>query len=364
MAHRVTLIPGDGIGPELTEATRRVLEASGAEFDWDVQFAGTDVMDQNDGNPLPDHVLDAIRETGVALKGPITTPVGSGFRSVNVGLRKALDLYGQVRPCKSYEGVRSRFDDVDLVLIRENTEDLYAGIEYEQGGDEAEELIAWIEKHGGKLRHRDAGISIKPLSVTGTRRIVQFAFDYARRNGRRKVTAVHKANIMKFTDGLYLRVAKEVAAANSDIDFDDRIVDNMCMQLVQRPEEYDVLVCPNLYGDIVSDLAAGMIGGLGMAPGGNFGEEAAIFEPTHGSAPKYAGQNKANPMAQMLSGVMMLRHLDEHEAADRLESAIAGVIREGKSVTYDMKPTRDDPTAVGTSEVADAIIEQLGVRVA
>ena len=364
MAHRVTLIPGDGIGPELTEATRRVLEASGAEFDWDVRFAGTDVMEQNDGNPLPDHVLGAIRETGVALKGPITTPVGSGFRSVNVGLRKALDLYGQVRPCKSYEGVRSRFDDVDLVLIRENTEDLYAGIEYEQGGDEAEELIAWIEKHGGKLRHRDAGISIKPLSVTGTRRIVQFAFDYARRNGRRKVTAVHKANIMKFTDGLYLRVAHEVAAENSDIDFDDRIVDNMCMQLVQRPEEYDVLVCPNLYGDIVSDLAAGMIGGLGMAPGGNFGEEAAIFEPTHGSAPKYAGQNKANPMAQMLSGVMMLRHLDEHEAADRLESAIAGVIREGKSVTYDMKPTRDDPTAVGTSEVADAIIEQLGVRVA
>jgi isocitrate dehydrogenase (NAD+) len=364
MAHRVTLIPGDGIGPELTEATRRVLEASGAEFDWDVQYAGTDVMDEHEGNPLPDHVLDAIRETGVALKGPITTPVGSGFRSVNVGLRKALDLYGQVRPCKSYEGVRSRFDDVDLVLIRENTEDLYAGIEYEQGAEEAEELIAWIEKHGGKLRHRDAGISIKPLSVTGTRRIVQFAFDYARRNGRRKVTAVHKANIMKFTDGLYLRVAQEVAAENSDIEFDDRIVDNMCMQLVQRPEEYDVLVCPNLYGDIVSDLAAGMIGGLGMAPGGNFGEEAAIFEPTHGSAPKYAGQNKANPMAQMLSGVMMLRHLDEQEAADRVESAIAEVIREGKSVTYDMKPTRDDPTAVGTSEVADAIIEKLGVRVA
>jgi isocitrate dehydrogenase (NAD+) len=364
MAHRVTLIPGDGIGPELTDATRRVLEASGAEFDWDVQYAGTDVMDQNDGNPLPDHVLDAIRETGVALKGPITTPVGSGFRSVNVGLRKALDLYGQVRPCKSYEGVRSRFDDVDLVLIRENTEDLYAGIEYEQGTDEAEELIVWIEKHGGKLRHSDAGISIKPLSVSGTRRIVQFAFDYARKNGRRKVTAVHKANIMKFTDGLYLRVAQEVAAENADIEFDDRIVDNMCMQLVQRPEEYDVLVCPNLYGDIVSDLAAGMIGGLGMAPGGNFGDSAAIFEPTHGSAPKYAGQNKTNPMAQMLSGVMMLRHLEEHEAADRVESAIAEVIREGKSVTYDMKPTRDDPTAVGTSEVADAIIEKLGVRVA
>ncbi|HEY7707110.1 MAG TPA: isocitrate/isopropylmalate dehydrogenase family protein [Gaiellaceae bacterium] len=363
MAHRVTLIPGDGIGPELTEATRRVLEASGVEFDWDVQYAGTDVMDQNDGNPLPDHVLDAIRETGVALKGPITTPVGGGFRSVNVGLRKALDLYGQVRPCKSYEGVRSRFDDVDLVLIRENTEDLYAGIEYEQGTDDVEELIGWIEKHGGKLRHRDAGISIKPLSVSGTRRIVQFAFDYARKNGRRKVTAVHKANIMKFTDGLYLRVAQEVAAENSDIEFDDRIVDNMCMQLVQRPEEYDVLVLPNLYGDVLSDLAAGMIGGLGMAPGANYGENAAVFEPTHGSAPKYTGQNRVNPMAMMLSGVMMLRHLEERDAADRLEGAIAEVIREGRSVTYDMKPTRDDPTAVGTSEVADAIIEQMGVRV-
>jgi isocitrate dehydrogenase (NAD+) len=320
-------------------------------------------MEEHGGNPLPEHVLDSIRDNGVALKGPITTPVGGGFRSVNVTLRKALDLYGQVRPCKSYEGVRSRFDDVDLVVIRENTEDLYAGIEYEEGTDAARELIEWIEAHGGRLRNRDAGISIKPLSVTGTRRIVQFAFDYARRNGRRKVTAVHKANIMKFTDGLYLRVAREVAEENSDIEFDDRIVDNMSMQLVQRPEEYDVLVCPNLYGDIVSDLCAGMIGGLGMAPGGNFGESTAIFEPTHGSAPKYAGQNKVNPMAQMLSGVMMLHHLEEHEAAERLEAAIADVIREGKSVTYDMKPARDDPTAVGTSEVADAIIDKLGVRV-
>jgi isocitrate dehydrogenase (NAD+) len=363
MAHRVTLIPGDGIGPELTEATRRVIEATGAEFDWDLQYAGADVMEEHGGNPLPEHVLDSIRDNGVALKGPITTPVGGGFRSVNVTLRKALDLYGQVRPCKSYEGVRSRFDDVDLVVIRENTEDLYAGIEYEEGTDAARELIEWIEAHGGRLRNRDAGISIKPLSVTGTRRIVQFAFDYARRNGRRKVTAVHKANIMKFTDGLYLRVAREVAEENSDIEFDDRIVDNMSMQLVQRPEEYDVLVCPNLYGDIVSDLCAGMIGGLGMAPGGNFGESTAIFEPTHGSAPKYAGQNKVNPMAQMLSGVMMLHHLEEHDAAERLEAAIADVIREGKSVTYDMKPARDDPTAVGTSEVADAIIDKLGVRV-
>jgi isocitrate dehydrogenase (NAD+) len=363
VAHEVTLIPGDGTGPELAEASRRVLEATGVEFDWDVQHAGADVMDQFGGNPLPEQTLESIRRTGVAIKGPITTPVGGGFRSVNVGLRKALDLYGQVRPCKTYEGVRTRFDDVDVIIVRENTEDLYAGIEYEQGKPETRELIDWIEAHGGKLRHKDAGISIKPLSVSGTRRIVQFAFDYARRNGRRKVTAVHKANIMKFTDGLYLHVAREVAEENSDVEFDDRIVDNMCMQLVQRPDEYDVLVLPNLYGDIVSDLAAGMIGGLGMAPGANFGEAAAIFEPTHGSAPKYAGQNKVNPMAMLLSGMLMLRHLDEIEAADRLEGAIADVIREGASVTYDMKPSRDDPTAVGTSEVADAILDKMGARV-
>jgi len=363
VAHRVILIPGDGTGPELTEATRRVLDATGVEFDWDVREAGADVMDKHGGNPLPPDVLDAIREAGVALKGPITTPVGGGFRSVNVALRKELDMYGQVRPCKTYPGVRTRFEDVDLIVVRENTEDLYAGIEYEQGTAEAEELVGWIEAHGGTLRNRDAGISIKPISVTGTRRIVQFAFDYARRNGRRKVTAVHKANIMKFTDGLYLRVAREVAAENDDIEFDDRIVDNMCMQLVQRPEEYDVLVLPNLYGDVVSDLCAGMIGGLGLAPGANYGEGVAVFEPTHGSAPKYAGQNKVNPMAQMLSGMLMLRHLDEVPAADALERAIADVIREGKSVTYDMKPTRTDPTAVGTSEVADAIVEKLGAGV-
>jgi len=364
VAHRVTLIPGDGTGPELTEATRRVLEATGVEFDWDVREAGADVMDRYGGNPLPEDVLDAIRDTGVALKGPITTPVGGGFRSVNVALRKSLDLYAQVRPCKTYAGVRTRFEDVDLIVVRENTEDLYAGIEYEQGSDEAQELIDWIKSKGGRLAHDDAGISIKPISVSGTRRIVQFAFDYARRNDRRKVTAVHKANIMKFSDGLYLHVAREVAAENDDIEFDDRIVDNMCMQLVQRPEEYDVLVLPNLYGDVLSDLCAGMIGGLGLAPGANFGEGIAIFEPTHGSAPKYAGQNKVNPMAQLLSGMLMLRHLEENDAADNLEQAIAGVIREGKNVTYDMKPTRDDPTAVGTSEVADAIIEKLGARVA
>ena len=364
MGHRVILIPGDGTGPELTEATRRVLEATGVEFDWDVREAGADAMEKHGGNPLPDDVLDAIRETGVALKGPITTPIGGGFRSVNVALRKSLDLYGQVRPCKTYPGVRTRFEDVDLIIVRENTEDLYAGIEYEEGSEEAQELIEWIESKGDKLAHDDAGISIKPISISGSRRIVQFAFDYARRNGRRKVTAVHKANIMKFSDGLYLRVAREVAAENLDIEFDDRIVDNMCMQLVQRPEEYDVLVLPNLYGDVLSDLCAGMIGGLGLAPGANFGEDIAIFEPTHGSAPKYTGQNKVNPMAQMLSGMLMLRHLDEQAAADSLEQAIAEVIREGESVTYDMKPTRGDPSAVGTSEVADAIVDKLGARVA
>jgi isocitrate dehydrogenase (NAD+) len=363
MAHRVVLIPGDGTGPELTEATRRVLEATGVEFAWDVREAGADVMDKHDGNPLPPDVLDAIRDAGVALKGPITTPIGGGFRSVNVALRKELDMYAQVRPCKTYPGVRTRFEDVDLIIIRENTEDLYAGIEFEQSTPDAEELISWIESKGGKLRWRDAGISIKPISVTGTRRIFEFAFDYARKNGRHKITAVHKANIMKFTDGLWLQVAREVAEENSDIEFDDRIVDNMCMQLVQRPEEYDMLVLPNLYGDVLSDLCAGMIGGLGLAPGGNFAEGVAVFEPTHGSAPKYAGQNKVNPMAQLLSGMLMLRHLDERDAADRLESAIAEVIAEGDSVTYDMKPSRDDPSAVGTSEVADAIIEKLGAGV-
>jgi isocitrate dehydrogenase (NAD+) len=363
MAHRVTFIPGDGTGPEIAEATRRVLEATGAEFDWDVQHAGADVMDEYGGNPLPEHVLDSIKQNGVALKGPITTPVGTGFRSVNVALRKTLDLFGQVRPCKSYPGVRSRYQDVDLVVVRENTEDLYAGIEFEEGSSHARELIDWVENHGHSGLRSDSGISLKPISVARTRRIVEFALDYARKHGRRKVTAVHKANIMKFTDGLFLRVAREVAEEAGDVEFEDRIVDNLSMQLVQRPEEYDVLVCPNLYGDIVSDLCAGLIGGLGLAPGGNFGAHAAVFEPTHGSAPKYAGQNRVNPMAMMLSGVMMLRHLDEPEAADRVEGAIAAVIAEGKSVTYDMKASRDDTTAVGTSDVADAVIDEMGVRV-
>jgi isocitrate dehydrogenase (NAD+) len=363
MAHRVTFIPGDGTGPEIAEATRRVLEASGAELEWDVQLAGADVMEEHGGNPLPDPVLDSIKQNGVALKGPITTPVGTGFRSVNVALRKTLDLYGQVRPCKSYSGVRSRHDDVDLVVIRENTEDLYAGIEFEEGTSHARDLIDWVEHHGHPRLRDDSGISLKPISIAGSRRIVEFAFDYARKSGRSKITAVHKANIMKFTDGLFLRVAREVAEENPDLEFEDRIVDNLSMQLVQRPEEYDVLVCPNLYGDIVSDLCAGLIGGLGLAPGGNFGTHAAVFEPTHGSAPKYKGQNRVNPMAMMLSGVMMLRHLEEHEAAERVEAAIAAVIAEGRAVTYDMKAARDDPTAVGTSEVADAVIDKMGVRV-
>ena len=359
-AYRITLIPGDGTGPELADATRRVLEATGVAFEWDVRQAGTDVMDEHGGNPLPEHVLDSVRENGVALKGPITTPVGGGFRSVNVGLRKSLGLYAQVRPCKSYEGVRSRYRDVDLVVVRENTEDLYVGIEFEEGTEDADALLDWLGAHGAPEVARDSGLSIKPISESATRRIVQFAFDYARANDRRKVTAVHKANIMKFTDGLFLHVARDVAEENPDIAFEDRIVDNLSMQLVQRPEEYDVLVLPNLYGDVISDLCAGLIGGLGLAPGANFGDGVAVFEPTHGSAPKYTGQNKVNPMAMMLSGVLMLRHLGENAAAERMEQAIAEVIREGTSVTYDMKPTRDDPTAVGTREVADAIIAKLG----
>ncbi|HEY8490633.1 MAG TPA: isocitrate/isopropylmalate dehydrogenase family protein, partial [Dehalococcoidia bacterium] len=330
----------------------------GVQFQWDVQEAGADVMEKY-GTPLPEPVLDSIRRNKVALKGPITTPVGTGFRSVNVALRKELDLYACVRPCKSYPGVRSRYEDIDIVVVRENTEDLYAGIEFEKGSPWVERLAHLVEESGQKPYRPDAGISIKAISETGTRRIVRFAFEYARKNGRRLVSAVHKANIMKHSDGLFLAVAREVAKEYPDIEFNDVIVDNMCMQLVQKPELYDVLVLPNLYGDIISDLCAGLVGGLGVAPGANVGDEAALFEPTHGSAPKYAGQNKVNPMAMMFSGMLMLRHLGEIDAADRLERAMAAVIREGKSVTYDMKPDRNDPTAVGTSQVADAIIQKL-----
>ena len=356
--HSVTLIPGDGVGPEICDAAVRVLEATGVQFDWDVQQAGENVMAEY-GTPLPDHVLESIRRNKVALKGPITTPVGTGFRSVNVALRQELDLYALVRPVKAYRGARNLIDDLDLVIIRENTEDIYAGIEFEQGSETCERLIAEISKASNKRIRPDSGLSIKPISLTGSERIVQFAFDHARRYDRRKVTAVHKANIMKHTDGLFLQVARRVAERNPDIEFEDRIVDNMCMQLVLRPREYDVLCCPNLYGDIISDLGAGMIGGLGLAPGANIGTAGAVFEATHGSAPKYTGQNKVNPMAVMLSGVLMLRYLEETEAADALEGAIAGVIADGRSVTYDLKAVRDDPSAVGTSQVADAVVERL-----
>ena len=358
--HRVTIIPGDGTGPEIADATRRVLEGTGVSFDWDVQYAGESVMEEH-GTPLPDHVLESIRNNKVAIKGPITTPVGTGFRSVNVALRKELDLYMCLRPCKYYPGVRSRYQDVDLVVVRENHEDLYAGIEFEQGSAEARKLIDFLADLGARRIREDSGISIKPISVTGTRRIVKGAFDYAVKHGRKKVTSVHKANIMKFSDGLWLETSRQVAEEYKDsgVEFEDRIVDNMCMQLVQKPELYDVLVLPNLYGDIISDLGAGLIGGLGVAPGGNIGDDAAVFEPTHGSAPKYAGQNKVNPMAMMLSGVLMLQHLEEMDAADRLEKALASIIKEGMDVTYDMKPNRDDPTAVGTSQVADAVIQKL-----
>ena len=356
--HAVTLIPGDGVGPEISEATVRVLEATGVEFDWDVRQAGENVMAEY-GTPLPEHVLDSIRRTGVALKGPITTPVGTGFRSVNVALRQELELYACVRPIKAYRGARNLRDDLDFVVVRENSEDIYIGIEFEKGTPECQQVLEQVSALSRKRIRPDSGLSIKPISVFGSERIVQYAFDYARQYGRRKITLVHKANIMKHTDGLFLAVGRDVAARNSDIQFEDRIVDNLCMQLVLRPQEYDVLVLPNLYGDIVSDLGAGMIGGLGLAPGANIGAAGAVFEATHGSAPKYAGQNKVNPMALMLSAVLMLRHLKETAAADAFEKAIAGVIREGRAVTYDMKETRNDPTAVGTSQVADALVEKL-----
>jgi len=356
--HTITLIPGDGVGPEVSEAARRAIDAAGADLEWEVHDAGLGVVERY-GQPMPDHVLESIRRNRVAIKGPITTPVGKGIRSVNVALRKDLDLYALVRPCKSYPGVRSRYSDIDLVIVRENTEDLYAGIEFAEGTDEALRLIETIGELSGRDIRRDSGISVKPISVYGTQRVFHFAFRWARDNGRSKVTAVHKANIMKHTDGLWLRVAESVAQEYPDVEFEDRIVDNMAMQLVQKPEPHEVMVMPNLYGDILSDLGAGLVGGLGLAPGGNMGDRIAVFEATHGSAPKYAGLNRTNPMAMMLSGVMMLRHLGEAEAAQRLERAVAGVIAEGRSVTYDMKQDRDDPTAVGTSQVADAVVERL-----
>ena len=335
MAHRVTLIPGDGIGPELAEATRRVLDATGIEFEWEVVEAGEATI-ATEGTPLPESVLESIRRNKIALKGPITTPVGSGFRSVNVGLRQALNLYANLRPARSMAGVQSRYDDVDLVIVRENTEDLYAGIEHMVG--------------------RDAAESIKIITRVASERIARFAFEYALANGRRKVTAVHKANIMKLSDGLFLEACTHVAADYAGrVEFEDRIVDNMCMQLVQKPDMYDVLVLPNLYGDIVSDLAAGLVGGLGVAPGANIGEDGAVFEPVHGSAPKYAGQNKANPTALILSGALMLRHLGYADVAERVEGAVRAVVAEGRTVTSDLGGH------AGTREFADAVIDRLGV---
>jgi isocitrate dehydrogenase (NAD+) len=364
--HRVTLIPGDGVGPELTEATRRVLEAaaatSGSTFDWDRQEAGVDLM-ETAGTPLPDAVLDSVRRNKVAIKGPITTPIGTGFRSVNVAMRLQLELYACLRPCKTYPGVRTRFPETNLVIVRENTEDLYAGIEYEHDTPEAVRAIDFLNTLQSKQIREHSGLSIKPISEFGSERIIRFAFAYARDNGRKRVHCVTKSNIMKFTDGLFLSVFREVAKDFPEIEAWENLVDATCMGLVQRPEEWDVLVLPNLYGDILSDLTAGMVGGLGVAPGANIGTDVALFEATHGSAPKYKGQNKVNPTAMILSGMLMLRHLGEDEAGDRLEQAVAAVLAAGERVTYDMKPHRDDPTAVGTSEYADAIIERLGAGV-
>ncbi len=334
MRYAVTLIPGDGIGPELSDATRVVLESTGIGFDWDIQHAGEATIER-EGTPLPDRVIESIRANGIAIKGPITTPVGSGFRSVNVGLRQALELYANVRPARTMEGVATRYENVDLLIVRENTEDLYAGIEHRVGPDAAE--------------------SIKIITRSASQRIARYAFEYAVKNGRHKVTAVHKANIMKLSDGLFLESCQQVAAEfEGRVAFEDRIVDNMCMQLVQKPELYDVLVLPNLYGDIVSDLAAGLVGGLGVAPGANIGEKAAVFEPVHGSAPKYAGLNKANPTALILSGALMLRHLGELAAADAVESAVRQIIAEGTTVTYDLGGS------AGTREFGEAVAARVG----
>ena len=358
MKHTITLIPGDGIGPEVMEAARRCLEATGVEFQWEVVDAGATALEK-EGNLLPPRLFQSIRKNRVALKGPATTPVGTGFRSVNVALRKELDLYACLRPCRSYPGIPSRYENVDIIVVRENSEDLYIGLEFDKGTAEAKKLLSLVSRSTGEKISRDFSISLKLISEAASKRIVTFAFDYARTQGRKKVTAVHKANIMKFTDGLFLNAARDVAQSYPDIEFEDRMVDNLCAQVVQRPHQFDILVLPNLYGDIVSDLCAGLVGGLGVAPGANIGDEIAIFEAVHGSAPKYTGMNRANPTAMILSGVMMLRHINEKAAADRLEAAVAETVAEGKSVTYDLRPGRDVATAVGTSEMADAIIARL-----
>jgi len=357
MPHKVTLIPGDGIGPEIIEATKRVLEATDVKFEWQIGTVGQGAQDKF-GTPLPDNVLESIKKNKVALKGPVTTPIGTGFRSVNVALRQSLDLYACLRPCKTYRGVPTPFENVDIVIVRENTEDLYSGIEFAKGTKESNRLAKLILETTKTRVKEDSGFSIKVISETASRRIVKFAFEYARANRRKKVSAAHKANILKFSDGLFLATAREVAKEYPTIEFEDIVIDALCMRLTRNPQQYDVIVLPNLYGDIVSDLCAGLVGGLGVAPGANIGDNIAVFEPTHGSAPKYAGKNKVNPIAMMLSATMMLRHLGEIKTADKLEKAIAAVIAEGKNVTYDLKSDRNQPAAT-TSEVADAVIEKL-----
>jgi len=357
-SYRVTLIPGDGIGPEVADATRRVLEATGIDFAWDVRDAGMTAQERH-GDVLPEETLASVRENGIGLKGPITTPIGGGFRSVNVGLRQALGLYANLRPGKTMPGVRSVFDSIDLVIVRENLEGAYSGIEFDTGTPEAAEVIAEINKRHSKQIDAEAALTIKVITPAKSRQIVRYAFEYAKANGRHLVTAVHKANIMKFSDGLFLKIAEEVAADYPEIEFNDRIVDNMCMQLMQRPQDYDVMVMPNLYGDIVSDLVAGMVGGLGVAPSGNIGPDTAVFEPIHGSAPSHAGKNEANPTAMILSGALMLRHLGEREAAERVEQAVSAIVAEGEQVTYDLRQDRDPSKATGTAEMADAIIVRM-----
>ena len=360
MAHKITLIPGDGIGPEVSRACKRCIKATGVDIQWEEALAGNEAL-QKYGEVLPASTISLIKKNRVALKGPVITPIGEGFRSVNVQIRQMFDLYACVRPCKWYEGVKAPYKGIDLVVIRENTEDLYAGVEFEKGKKDTKELLSNINALINKRIKPDSAISIKAISESGSKRIVRFAFEYAIANKRRKLTSVHKANIMKFTDGLFLKASREIARDyQGKIDFEDRLIDNMCMQLIQKPQDYDCLVLPNLYGDIISDLCAGLVGGLGVTPGANIGDNFAVFEPTHGSAPKYKGKNKVNPTAMILSGAMMLKFIQEFEAAQRLERAVAEVIKEGRFVTYDLKKDRNDPTAVGTQEMANAIIERLG----
>jgi isocitrate dehydrogenase (NAD+) len=355
MAYRVTLIPGDGIGPEVSDAARRVIDATGVPIEWEVREAGLTAL-ESQGNVLPEETLASLKRNTVGLKGPMTTPIGSGFRSVNVGLRQALGLYANLRPGKSLPGVQSAFRDIDLVVVRENLEGMYTGIEFDTETAESAEVIAAINARSSRQIDPSAALSIKLITPAESRRIVEYAFEYARANGRKQVTAVHKANIMKFTDGLFLREAQSIAERYPGIAFNDRIVDNMCMQLMQKPQEYDVLVMPNLYGDIVSDLVAGMVGGLGVAPSGNIGPDSAVFEAIHGSAPSHAGRNEANPTAMILSGALMLRHLGERTAAEGVEGAVADVIATGKDVTYDLRQDRDPSKAATTTGMTDAII--------